>query len=65
MEEKKIKIFTYDTDKKIKDYYVTLTDNDKTGEMTSFLKQGYKIHGYMNRHREGTNIVEGFVVLRK
>ena len=65
MEEKKINIFTYETNYKIKDYYETLTYNKKTEELMACLKQGFAIHGYMNRHREGTNIVEGFVVLRK
>ncbi len=65
MEQKKIKIFAYDTNIKIKDYYQTLTDNNKTDELMDYLKQGFQIHGCMNRHREGTNIVEGYVVLRK
>ncbi len=51
MKQKKIKIFTYDTNIKIKDYYQTLTDNNKTDELIDCLKQGFRIHGYMIRHR--------------
>ena len=65
MDYKKIKIFNYDTNVKIKDYYQTMTDNNKTDELLVLLKQGFRIHGYMNRHRQETNIVEGYVVLRK
>jgi hypothetical protein len=64
MEEKKIKLFTYDLNLKIKDYYKTYTYNKNVDEMLSYIKKGHKIIGFINKFREGTNIVEGYVVLK-
>lgn len=65
MEEKNIKIFSYDQNVKIKGFYKTYTINKNVDEMLTFAKKGFKIVGFMNKLREGTNIVEGFVVLKK
>lgn len=65
MEEETIKIFSYEQNIKTKDFFKTFTYNKNVDEMLSFVKKGYKIIGFMNQMREGTNIVEGFVVLKK
>ncbi len=64
MEEKRIKLFNYDLNVIIEDYYKTYTYNKNVDEMLSYIKKGYKIIGFMNKQREGTNIVEGYVVLK-
>lgn len=64
MEEKRIKLFNYDLNVKIEDYYKTYTYNKNVDEMLTYIKKGYKIIGFMNKQREGTNIVEGYVVLK-